>query len=36
MSREKFETHFYSTLDHIKDNLGDYQDDGKQSGWEKA
>lgn len=36
MSREKFETHFYTTLDHVKDNISDYQDDGQQSGWEKA
>jgi hypothetical protein len=36
MSREKFERHFYTTFDHIKNNIGDYEDDGKQSGMEKT
>ncbi len=36
MSREKFERHFYSTFDHIQNNLSDYADDGVQSGWEKT
>jgi hypothetical protein len=36
MSREKFERHFYSTFDHIQSNLSNYEDDGRQSGWEKT
>lgn len=36
MSREKFERHFYSTFDHIQNNLSNYEDDGRQSGWEKT
>lgn len=36
MSREKFERHFYSTFDHIQNNLSNYEDDGQQSGWEKT
>lgn len=36
MSKEKFERHFYSTFDHVQKNLGSYQDDGHQSGWEKT
>lgn len=36
MSREKFERHFYSTFDHIQNNLSNYEDDSRQSGWEKT
>ena len=36
MSREKFERHFYSTFDHVQNNLWNYEDDGRQSGWEKT
>lgn len=36
MSKDKFEKHFYTTFDHVKDNLSAYQDDGQQSGWEKT
>ncbi|MBP6921159.1 hypothetical protein KBB89_01255 [Candidatus Gracilibacteria bacterium] len=36
MSREKFERYFYSTFDHIQNNLSNYEDDGIQSGWEKT